>query len=162
MRAAFALVLILCGAGAAVAQSQADPVAYVRAIYASYERDKPAAWFDRTYSARLRKLIDADQKSAKAAGDAGKFDWDPIINAQDWKLADIKVSLVSQAGDRAVVDASFHNIDADQQMRFTLVREHGQVGDRRYSGATSRAGRCPRSLRARPTRSPTRPQNNHH
>jgi hypothetical protein len=33
---------------------------------------------------------------------------------------------VSQAGDRAVVDASFHNIDADQQMRFTLVREHGK------------------------------------
>ncbi|HXP04446.1 MAG TPA: DUF3828 domain-containing protein [Stellaceae bacterium] len=125
-RATLAAVFVLCFAGAAAAQSQADPVAFIRAIYASYERDKLAAWFDRTYSARLRQLIDADQKSAKAAGDAGKFDWDPIINAQDWKLTDIKVALVSQAGDRAVVDAAFHNLGSDQQMRFDLVRENGK------------------------------------
>ena len=126
VRTAVALVLILCGTGNAAAQAPADPVAYVRAIYASYERDQPSAWYDRAYSARLRKLIDADQKSAKAAGDAGKFDWDPIINAQDWKLTDIKVALVSRTGDRAVVDASFHNLGSDQQMRFTLVLERGK------------------------------------
>jgi hypothetical protein len=123
MRAAFALVLILCGAGSAAAQNLADPVASVRAIYASYERDKPSAWFERDYSARLRKLIDTDRESAAKEGDAGKFDWDPIINAQDWKLSAIKISLVSKAGDRAVVDAWFHNLGSDQHMRFSLVRE---------------------------------------
>jgi hypothetical protein len=67
------------------AKPKCDPVAYVRAIYAAYERQKPEppAWYDQNYSARLRKLVDADQKEAKANGDAGKFDWDPIINGQD-------------------------------------------------------------------------------
>ena len=61
-----AIVLILCGIGAAAAQSAADPAAFVRAIYAGYERDKPAAWYDRSYSTRLKKLIDADQKDVTA------------------------------------------------------------------------------------------------
>jgi hypothetical protein len=121
-----AIVLIVCGIGAASAQSAADPAAVVRAIYAGYERDQPAAWYDRSYSTRLKKLIDADQKSAHKNGDAGHFDWDPIINAQDWKLTDMRVSLVSQASGQAVVDASFHNLDSDQHMRFDLVLQAGK------------------------------------
>ena len=120
-----AIVLFVAWAGIAAAQSVADPVAVVRAIYAGYERDKPAAWYDRNYSAGLKKLIDADQKSAHKADDAGHFDWDPIINAQDWKLTDIRISLVSQTAGQAVVDASFHNLDADQHMRFDLVLQAG-------------------------------------
>jgi hypothetical protein len=125
MRAALALVLV-AWAAAAPAQTQPDPVAYIRAIYVSYERNNPAAWFDRNYSARLRKLIDADRESAAKEGDAGKFDWDPIINAQDWKLTNVKILLVSRTGDDAVVDAAFRNLGSDQQMRFTLVRESGK------------------------------------
>jgi hypothetical protein len=125
-RVLFAAFLALCLAGPASAQTQADPVALVRAIYAGYERDKPAAWYDRPYSARLKKLIDADQKSAHKTGDAGHFDWDPIINAQDWKLTDIQISLVSQTAGQAVVDASFHNLDSDQHMRFDLVLQAGK------------------------------------
>jgi hypothetical protein len=120
-RAVLAAFFVLCIVGSATAQTQPDPVAYIRAIYAGYEQDKPASWYDRSYSARLKKLIDADQKSARKAGDAGHFDWDPIINAQDWKLTDIRILLVSQAAGQAVVDASFHNLDSDQHMRFNLV-----------------------------------------
>jgi len=126
VRAVFAaFVLILCGGGSAAAQT-ADPAAFVRVIYASYEQPKPAAWFERSYSVRLRKMIDSDRASAAQDGDAGKFDWDPIINAQDWKLSAIKVSLLSRDGDRAVVDATFRNLDSNQHMRFSLVREGGK------------------------------------
>jgi hypothetical protein len=121
-----AIVLILCGVGTAAAQSAADPVAYVQAIYAHYQHNNPPAWYDQTYSARLKKLIDADQKEAQANGDAGKFDWDPIINAQDWKLSALKVTLVSQSGDTAIVDAAFNNLGSKQRMRFTLVRLAGK------------------------------------
>jgi len=124
LRNALAAGLLLGGLDAAVAQA-ADLAAFVRAIYRSYEQEKPAAWFERSYSARLRKLIDDDRDSAAKNGDAGKFDWDPIINAQDWKLTNVKASLVSQTGDRAVVDAWFHNLGSDQHMRFDLVRERG-------------------------------------
>ncbi len=160
-RIAVALLLVLCGATPAPAQTQADPVAYVQAIYAAlYQRDNPPAWYGQNYSARLKKLIDADQKSAHKNGDAGHFDWDPIINAQDWKLTDIRISLVSQAAGQAVVDASFHNLDSDQHMRFNLVMQAGKwaIDDMRRS--TNRAGRCRKSSRVRPTRFPTRRRNN--
>jgi Skp family chaperone for outer membrane proteins len=123
-RAALAVLFVLCLAGAAAAQTQADPVAYVQAIYARYQHNNPPAWYDQNYSARLKKLIDADQKEAQANGDAGKFDWDPIINAQDWKLSALKVTLVSKSGDTAaIVDAAFNNLGSKQRMRFTLVRQ---------------------------------------
>ena len=125
-RAALAGVFVVCIAGAAAAQTQADPVVYVRAIYAAYERQKPEppAWYEQNYSVRLRKLVDADQKEAQANGDAGKFDWDPIINGQDWKLSALKVTLVSKSDDSVVVDAAFINLGSNQLMRFLLVREN--------------------------------------
>jgi len=125
-RAALAALFVLCFAGAASAQSQADPVADIRAIYARYQHNNPPAWYDLNYSARLRKLVASDQKEAKANGDAGKFDWDPIINGQDWKLSGLKVTLVSHDGDGAVVDAKFRNLGTDQDIRFILVRENGK------------------------------------
>jgi hypothetical protein len=127
IRAALALVLLLCGAASAEAQTQADPVAYIRAIYAAYTRSgEPPAWYEQNYSARLRKLVDADQKEAKANGDAGKFDWDPFINGQDWKLSALEVLLVSRSGEGAVVDARFHSLGTEQDIRFILVRESGK------------------------------------
>jgi len=123
LRAALASLLILW-AGPAPAQTQADPVAYVQAIYARYQHNNPPAWYDQNYSARLRKLIDADQKEAN--GEAGKFDWDPIINAQDWKLKGFKVTLVASSDDSATVDAAFINLGSKQRMRFSLVREKGK------------------------------------
>jgi hypothetical protein len=124
IRAAIVLTLVVF-AGAASAQQAADPAAYVRALYADYQHNKPSAWYDRRFSATLKKLVDAEQKSA-ANGDAGHFDWDPIINAQDWKLTEIRVSLLSLAADKAVVDASFHNLGSDQRMRFNLVLQDGK------------------------------------
>jgi Skp family chaperone for outer membrane proteins len=126
MRAVVAAVFLLVCAAAATAQTPTDPVGFVRAIYAAYQHDNTPAWYEQNYSARLRKMIDADRADADKDDDAGKFDWDPIINAQDWKLADLRVSLVSRAGDGAVVDASFRNLGADQRMRFSLALEGGK------------------------------------
>jgi uncharacterized protein DUF3828 len=126
-RAALAALFVVCFAHAAAAQSQADPVAYIRAIYRAYMTlpfDKVPAFESLSLSPRLRALVDADQKEAQ--GEVGRLDFDPIINAQDWKLSKLKVTLVSRTGDNAVVDAAFHNIDVDEHQRFTLLREKGK------------------------------------
>ena len=126
-RAALAALFVLCFAGAASAQSQADPVAYIRAIYHGFmtlPSDKVPAFESLSLSAHLRALVDADRKEAQ--GEEGQLDFDPIVNGQDWKLSALKVSLVSRDGDRATVDASFHNLDADEHLRFTLVRADGK------------------------------------
>jgi hypothetical protein len=123
-----AAFLALCFAGSAAAQTQADPVAYIRAIYQAYMTlpfDKVPALESWGLSPRLRALIDADQKEAQ--GEVGRLDFDPIINAQDWKLSGLKVTLVSQSSDTsAIVDAAFINLGSKQRIRFTLVRENGK------------------------------------
>ena len=117
----------LCFAGSAAAQKQADPVAYIQSIYHAFmtlPSDKVPAFESLPLSPRLRALVDADRKEAK--GEEGRLDFDPIINAQDWKLSALKVTLVSRNGDSAVVDAEFHNIDTDEHIRFLLVRQQGK------------------------------------
>jgi hypothetical protein len=117
----------LCFAGSAAAQTQTDPVAYIRAIYRAYMTlpfDKVPAFESWPLSPRLRALVDADQKEAQ--GEVGRLDFDPIINAQDWKLSGLKVAVVSRTADNATVDAVFHNIDTDEHIRFTLVRKDGK------------------------------------
>lgn len=118
----------LCFAGPAPAQTQADPVIYIRAIYHGYMTlpfDKVPAFESWPLTPRLRALSDADKKEAQ--GEVGRLDFDPIINAQDWKLSKLKVTLVSKSGDTgALVDAAFDNLGSKQRIRFTLVREKGK------------------------------------
>lgn len=116
---------VLLATAAAQAQNQADPVAFVRAIYQDYQRDKPTAWPDRAYSPRLQKLIDDDKRNTPA-GEVGRLDFDPFIVGQDWKIADLKVTLVSQSGDNAVVAARFRNLGSAVDLRYDLVRAGGR------------------------------------
>jgi hypothetical protein len=120
-------VLLALWAGAASAQTQADPVAYVRAIYrvqVNLPYDKVPAWYSWAFSPRLRALIDADRKEAH--GEIGRIEFDPIIDAQDYQLSDVTVSWVSRSADHAVVDALFRNIDREQQIRYDFVRVRGR------------------------------------
>jgi hypothetical protein len=127
---ALPLALLLAAASAvAAAQNAADPVAFVRAIYRGYEQDKPTVWFERPYAPGLKQLVAQDQKRAET--DGPRIDWDPFINGQDWKIADLAVTLVSRAGDRAVVEARFTNLGHPEDLRYTLVNASGHwlIGD---------------------------------
>jgi hypothetical protein len=119
------VTLLLAWPVAVLAQMQADPVAYIRAVYREYGKKEPKPWSDWPVTVRLRKLIDDDAKNTPD-GEVGRLDWDPIINAQAWKLSALKVTLVARDGDRATVDTAFHNLDANKHMRFTLVRADGK------------------------------------
>lgn len=114
-----ALVLLPASAGAA---PDNDPLALIKAIYATYETDNPG--LDHVYSNRLQALLDKDAKETPE-GMVGRIDWDVFVNGQDWKLSDVNIALVSKTGDRAQVRAIFKNFDNANDMLFDLVRENG-------------------------------------
>jgi hypothetical protein len=124
MRAAFAaLLLLFCAGDMARADATSDPVAFVRGLYSGYEHGKPILLEKQPFSPRMRKLLAADKAYAK--GEVGRLDFDPIINGQDWKIADLSVTLVSQAQDKAVVEAKFSNLGDAEDLRYDLVRSGG-------------------------------------
>ena len=123
MRATIAaFLLLLCTGDAALAQTPGDPVAVARGLYRGYERDKPALLEKQPFSRRMRKLLAADEAYAK--GEVGRLDFDPIINGQDYKIADLSVTLVSQAQDRAEVEAKFTNLGDPMDLRYDVVRSN--------------------------------------
>jgi hypothetical protein len=125
MRRVFAaLLLMLCVGDVAPAQTAGDPVAVVRGLYPAYEHGKPPMLEKQPFSARMRKLLAADRAYAK--GEVGRLDFDPIINGQDWKIADLSVTLVSQAQDKAVVEATFNNLGEAEDLRYDLVHGGGR------------------------------------
>jgi hypothetical protein len=125
-RATLVALFVLCFGGAAWAQTQADPVAFVQGLYRGYEPGRtPLPLEKQPFSLRMRKLFAAD--AAYAQGEVGRLDFDPIVNAQDWKLNGLKVTLVSKSDDiGAIVDAAFNDLGSKERIRFTLVRENGK------------------------------------
>jgi hypothetical protein len=106
--------------GDAAAQAQAEPAATIRAIYKQYEGPAVPKHRNDIYSARLQKLMAADKKRAK--GEAGRLDFDPFVNGQDWEITKVVVTETERKGDRATVRAKFVNSDEPQDIEFQLVR----------------------------------------
>ena len=125
MRAALAaFLLLLCVGDVALAETAGDPVAVVQGLYRGYERDKPVTLEKQPFSPRMRKLLAGDRAYAK--GEVGRLDFDPIVNGQDWKIAGLSVTLVSLAGNKAVVEAKFSNFGTAQDLRYDLIRIGGR------------------------------------
>jgi hypothetical protein len=124
MRIALALLFAI-GFGANAARAAAfdsDPVSLIKAIYKRYEEDKLQP--KHIYSKRLQALIDKDEKETPE-GMVGRIDWDVFVDGQDWKLTELKITLVSKSADKAQVRATFKNFDHASNMLFDLVREDG-------------------------------------
>ncbi|MEZ5829064.1 MAG: DUF3828 domain-containing protein [Hyphomicrobiales bacterium] len=100
----------------------ATPSAFVTAIYQGYEADSPD--LDNVYSKRLQALLDKDAAETPE-GEVGRIDWDVFIDGQDWRLSDLRITLVSQEADHAQVRATFKNFEHPSNMLFDLVLEDG-------------------------------------
>ncbi len=138
MRRAVALLLLLMlafGAPAAMAQddsepaakaeSESGPVAFVTAIYKSYTDIAPGEdgepGLPDMYSKRLQALIDKDAAESRA----GRLDWDPVVDGQDWDVTGLNIKEVYRSGGEARVRAVFVN-GGPRNMLFNLVREDGK------------------------------------
>lgn len=131
--AAAAAGLAALTAPAVAATGDDDPVALVREMYRvhalSEERRQPV-WFaphrNRFFTRALAGLFAQDHRRENT-----RLGFDPLYDAQDYKLSTIDVTLQRRDGNRAVVEARFTNMGKPTLIVFDMVRERGvwRVGD---------------------------------
>jgi hypothetical protein len=102
----------------------ADPLAWVRAAYASSpgsgseanDSDNPA------YTPRLRSLFADEEKYAD--GEVGRLEFNYMTGAQDDDISELKLEerQVDGAPDRKIVTASFRNIGKPTAIQFLFER----------------------------------------
>lgn len=122
------LVMMLAGLSGALADEprRPGPVDALRVIYDGY-RSNPTTGpeISGVYSARLQALIDADE-AATPDGEVGAIDWDVFIGGNAWEISRVRLDIVAQSSERAVVRARFTNFRQPKDIAFDMVRENGQ------------------------------------
>ncbi|MNT07744.1 hypothetical protein D3C72_1424590 [compost metagenome] len=116
-------------ASTAVAQPFETPAALIEALYAPYLGNGDTSGRDAFFSDGLTRLYEADAE--KSQGDVGAIGFDPVIDGQDWDIADLHVGKAEIAGQSAVVTVRFENFSAPVTLRYSLINEDGnwQVDD---------------------------------
>jgi hypothetical protein len=102
----------------------ADPRLFVERIYAGYARARDAAPPAPTYaySERLRRLFNAYDAWASQHDDlVGSLDFDWWINAQDWQIRNVRVSVERASAGRRTIVAHFVNMGRPETLRFRFV-----------------------------------------
>ena len=114
----------------AVGQSQGQaqgisPEAFLRGIYSPYPnadfKGQPFWQVDRFFTPGLGRAIEADMREAKRRGEVPKLDGDPFVDAQDWDIGNLAIS-VNADGPKAVGLVSFENLGKPTQITLDLVR----------------------------------------
>ncbi|WP_457583416.1 DUF3828 domain-containing protein [Ensifer canadensis] len=120
-----ALSLAAVGTSTAVAQPLRTPSAVIEALYAPYIGNGDTSDRDAFFSDALTRLYAADAQ--KSQGEVGAIGFDPVINGQDWDIADLSIG----KAEIAVVTVRFENFSVPVTLRYSLVNEAGnwQVDD---------------------------------
>ena len=128
--------LILAALGALPAQAWAQaqsqgpketltPEAFLRGIYTPYPnqefKGQPFWQVDRFFAPDLARAIEADMREAKRRGEVPRLDGDPFVDAQDWDIAKLAIS-VKADGPKAVGLVSFENQGKPTEITLDLVR----------------------------------------
>ena len=112
---------------APVAQKETvTPESFLRGIYAPYPnqdfKGQPYWQVDRFFAPDLARAIEADMREAKRRGEVPKLDGDPFIDAQDWDIAKLAISVKSDDGSTATGVVSFENLGKPTQITLDLIR----------------------------------------
>ncbi|KOF14549.1 hypothetical protein AC244_26275 [Ensifer adhaerens] len=123
------LSLAVASASTAFAQPFKTPATLIEALYAPYLSNGDTSERDAFFSNGLTKLYEADAK--KSQGEVGAIDFDPVINGQDWDIADLRVGKAEISAQSAVITVRFENFSVPVALRYSLVNEAGnwQVDD---------------------------------
>lgn len=127
------LILVgMCGlltakAGAAFADPAAK--AFLEKIYAAYKgKNSKGVRLDSDarlrlyFEPKLAAIIGKNQKDAARHGDAPDLDGDPFVNAQDWEIGNVDISVSDTAPDRASATAKFDNLKMPMTVVYELVK----------------------------------------
>lgn len=106
------------------------PRGFVAATYARYQAhpDVPPPDQSHVYSPRLRALFAAYDRDLGGGDLVGSLDFDWWTNAQDYRIANVRLSERRQGAGRMTIIARFDNYDAHEEVRFLFVR----AGNRWY------------------------------
>jgi hypothetical protein len=101
------------------------PELFLRDIYTPYPnldfKGQPFWQVDRFFAPDLARAIEADMREAKRRGEAPKLDGDPFVDAQDWDIDNLVIS-VKADGPKAVGEVSFDNQGKPTRITLDLVR----------------------------------------
>ena len=115
------------------ANAPIDPAAetFVKGIYATYtgkksqgvKLNKPSD-VKRYFAPELAAKILADRANAAKKGEVPSLDGDPFVDAQDWQIEKVDVSMGANASstDRALATVSFKNADTQQLVVLDLQK----------------------------------------
>src|SRR2546422_985946 len=107
----------------------AEPKSFVEAICAAYQgKDAKGIPLDtdaavrRYFAPTLAALIINDRKKAAWRGEVGALDGDPFIDAQDWEIAAVDVTVRDITADKASATVAFKNVDRPATVVLDLVK----------------------------------------
>lgn len=116
-----------------------DPRAFVAATYARYRADPGVPPPDQSfaYSPRLRALFAAYDRDLGGGDLVGSLDFDWWTNAQDYRIANVRLTERRHGPGRMTITARFDNYDAHEEVRFLFVRVGGRwyLDDAVHGGA---------------------------
>ena len=101
------------------------PEAFLRGIYTPYPnqdfKGQPFWQVDRFFAPDLARAIEADMREAKRRGEVPRLDGDPFVDAQDWDIAKLDISVKAE-GPKTVGLVSFENQGKPTEIKLDLVR----------------------------------------
>ncbi len=112
----------------------ADPAAqaFIDGIYSQYRgANTPGIALDgpgtlqKYFEPSLIALLDKDAAEANKKGEVPKLDGDPLIDAQDWDITDVKSAIVDAGKDKAVATVTFRNFKQAKTVKLDLVKVGG-------------------------------------
>ncbi len=117
-------------AAAPPAQKADAPDVVVKELYKRHDaKDSPffqtkdRAAVDRYFTKQLADLIWKDAVSSE--GEVGALEADPLYDAQDTKITDLKIQADQVDGDQALVLVTFKNFGKAKTLIFNVERENG-------------------------------------
>lgn len=124
-RAAIILGLGAAFAGPAAAQPQ-TPQAFLEAIYKPYLakdfKGQPYGEADRYFAPILVTAMERDMADAKRHGEPPKLDGDPFVDAQEWQIKDLDISVKMKSVLTATATVTFANFDKPNRLKIALVQ----------------------------------------
>jgi hypothetical protein len=120
-----ALAIALCVLPVAGHAQTSTPESFLHGIYDPYLqadfKGQPYWQTSRFFAPELARTIDADMREAKRRSEVPKLDGDPFLDAQDWNIKDLAIS-VKADGPKAVGNVSFDNLGKHTEVILDLVQ----------------------------------------
>lgn len=124
-RAAFILWLGTAFAGPATAQ-QPTPQAFLESIYKPYLgkdfKGQPYGEAGRYFAPALATVMERDMQDAKRRGEPPTLDGDPFVDAQEWQITDLAISVKMKSALTAVATVTFANFGKPNRLKIPLVQ----------------------------------------